>query len=418
MNNTWQLKPNFLTKMCAAFFVAVLFGNSAIFAAAQTVETKSAGKSPRKRALLVGISKYQRGGKPEEWANLNTDLDLQLLQKVLIEKFQFAPADIVILKDAKATKNGILTAWRNIAAQTQKGDVLFVHYSGHGDSIPDDNGDEIDGKDESLVPFDYASKKDFSKNLRDDEIGKILDELKVKQPGNVTISLDSCYSGTATRGDYAARGGNDSSDIKPETESPSGLEDKIKYPKEYVFLAASSPRQTAKETSYDDTRRMGVFTLALVKALTDATPRTTYRDLFERLNDTVTTIRRDQNPQLEGSLDELVFDGAAVKQERFVAVKPLASGKKEDRAILQTGALQGATAQSQYAIYEAGTKNPEDKDAVKLASGEIVEVGATTAVIKLDQPIEAAKLRTARVRDAAQLRRFDFESRSSECRRR
>ncbi|HEX8736647.1 MAG TPA: caspase family protein [Pyrinomonadaceae bacterium] len=370
------------------------------FSSSRTVEAERT-KTPRKRALLIGISKYQRNNKPDEWTNLNTDLDLELLQKVLLEKFKFAPEDIVVLKNEKATKDGILSAWRDIAAQTGKGDVVFVHFSGHGDSIIDDNGDEIDGKDESLIPYDYVSKKDFSKNIRDDEIGKILDELKEKQPANVTVSIDSCYSGTATRGDYPARGGNnsgnDAGDGKPVDESPSGLEDKgASYPKEYVFLAAASPRQTAKETSYDDKRLMGVYTLALVKSLSEATPRTSYRDLFERVNNTVTTIRRDQNPQLEGSLDELVFDGTAVRQERFALVRPLAVGKKDDKAILQIGKLQGATIKSQYALFAAGTRDPKDKDAVKLAEGEIIELDATTSVIKLDRQLEAEKIQTAR----------------------
>ena len=79
---------------------------------------------------------------------------------------------------------------------TTKGDIVFFHYSGHGQQIPDDNGDEIDAYDESLVPSDYVSQKDGSKNIRDDEIGQLLDELKAKEPANVTISLDSCFSGT------------------------------------------------------------------------------------------------------------------------------------------------------------------------------------------------------------------------------
>ena len=37
----------------------------------------------------------------------------------------------------------------------QAGDNLFMHYSGHGGSMRDDNGDEKDGMDETLVPLDY-----------------------------------------------------------------------------------------------------------------------------------------------------------------------------------------------------------------------------------------------------------------------
>jgi len=383
----------FGVSLLAALAVASSWPGAAATLPGQVPAAREAG-TPRKRAVLVGISKYQRKGAADEWRNLSTELDLELLQQVLAEKFKFT--DIVVLRDEKATKEGILSELRKVAAQTAKGDVVFLHYSGHGDSIPDDNGDEIDGKDESLIPFDYVSKKDYSRNIRDDEIGKILDELKKKEPGNVTVSIDSCYSGTATRGDYAVRGGGGDAD-KPEGESPSGLRDKqASYSKDYIFLAASSPRQTAKETDYDDKRRMGIYTLALVKALNEATPRTTYRDLFERINDIITSKRGDQNPQLEGSFDELVFDGTAVRQERYVAVRPAVAAKSTDKVILQTGRLLGATAKSRYALYAAGTKDPQDKGALKLAEGELVETGATSSVLKLDRSVEADKLRTAR----------------------
>ncbi|MBU2266440.1 MAG: hypothetical protein KJ977_05305, partial [Candidatus Omnitrophica bacterium] len=62
-----------------------------------------------------------------------------------------------------------------------------------------DDGDELDGLDESLVPSDYVSKRDGSRNIRDDEIARLLEDLSEKHPGNVTLTFDCCYSGTATR---------------------------------------------------------------------------------------------------------------------------------------------------------------------------------------------------------------------------
>lgn len=401
-----SLKADFGKRLNAAFAIGLLSCSLLLSVSAQPGVVKET-KAPRKRALLVGVSQYQKKTVADGWWNLNTDLDLELLQKVLLEKFKFAPEDIVVLKNERATKTGILEAWKKIVAETGKGDIVFVHFSGHGASIDDDNGDEIDGKDESLIPFDYdfADANRDKKNdckipgktcnvIRDDEIGKILDDLKKKEPGNVTVSFDSCYSGTATRGDYVARGGGEEA-VKPEQESPSGLTEKdSSFPKDYVFLAAASPRQIAKETSYDDKRKMGAYTFALVKALNEADERTTYRDLFERVNNIIASSGGSQNPQREGSIDEVVFDGTAVRQERYVSVRAAMSGK--DKAILQTGRLLGATVKSRYALYAAGTKDPNDKNAVKLAEGEIIEVDSVTSVVKLDRPLEAAQLQTAR----------------------
>lgn len=390
------------TKLTVLVAALLLSATPAAPRAAQSAGAKDL-RPARKFALLVGISKYQRKGVPGEWGNLNTGLELKLLQEVLTEKFKFDPADIAVLRDEKATRAGILSALRDLAARAGKGDVVFFHYSGHGNSIPDDSGDEIDGMDEALVPFDYVSTKGLAKdylsnNIRDDEIGKILDELKKKEPASVTVSLDSCYSGTATRGDLDTRGGGGAF-VKPEGESPSGLQDKnTSYPRSYVFLAASRPWQTAKEVNYDDKQKIGVYSLALVKALNEATPRTTYRDLIERIRDVISSRwgGGNQDAQIEGSQDGLVFDGTAVRQERYVAVQPVATGKADDKAILRTGRLLGATAKSRYALYGPGTKDPNEKDAVKLAEGEIVETHATTSVIRLDRRVEAEKLKTAR----------------------
>jgi len=37
--------------------------------------------------------------------------------------------------------------------ESKNGDVVFCHYSGHGGRVRDDNGDEEDGYDETLIPL-------------------------------------------------------------------------------------------------------------------------------------------------------------------------------------------------------------------------------------------------------------------------
>lgn len=70
--------------------------------------------------------------------------------------------------------------------------VVFFSFSGHGGRIRDQNGDEIDGRDETLLPLDYVE----SGEILDDEIRiRFLNRLK----SNVTLFalVDSCHSGTA-----------------------------------------------------------------------------------------------------------------------------------------------------------------------------------------------------------------------------
>src|SRR5205823_1430433 len=129
-------------------------------------------------ALLVGISKYNRGNrKPDfDWWDLNTKGDLEILADVLIRKFQFQPENIKIICDepvkvgdkvippTKPTKKAIQDAFKSaLIDRVGKGDVAYFHYSGHGSQAPDDNkhgpnpivGDEADGMDETLIPADY-----------------------------------------------------------------------------------------------------------------------------------------------------------------------------------------------------------------------------------------------------------------------
>ena len=64
----------------------------------------------------------------------------------------------------------LLLAFKTLATSAQPGDACFVHYSGHGCSIRDDDGDEEDGMDEALCPLDYPK----AGVLRDDDVLKTL----------------------------------------------------------------------------------------------------------------------------------------------------------------------------------------------------------------------------------------------------
>src|SRR5947207_12017166 len=91
-------------------------------------------------------------------------------------------------------------------------------------------------------------------------------------------------------------------------------------PLNYVFLSAASPRQVANEAMHETVDRggkktsvlMGAFTIALVDALSQATDKTSYRDVFYQVCAKVTSgTRGRQVPQIEGLLDTTVMNGSA-----------------------------------------------------------------------------------------------------------
>ena len=89
----------------------------------------------------------------------------------------FSEQNITIVKDANyATMKRVLQEFED---QLNPGDVAVIHYSGHGQQIMDDNGDEPDGYDEALIPVDAHAKYEKGeyegeRHLRDDEFGEDL----------------------------------------------------------------------------------------------------------------------------------------------------------------------------------------------------------------------------------------------------
>jgi len=89
------------------------------------------------------------------------------------------------------TRDNIIDGVRWLVDGAQPGDVLFMHYSGHGSQVRDDTGDEEDGKDETLCPVDYSS----GGMITDDELFQEL--VAPLPPGCRLIALmDCCHSGT------------------------------------------------------------------------------------------------------------------------------------------------------------------------------------------------------------------------------
>lgn len=137
-----------------------------------------------KRALIIGINSYPQyplRGCVNDANDWNTTLrDKGFTNSVLL--------------DSVATKANILAGLTWLISGAVSGDSLAFCYSGHGSKIADTTGDEIDQYDEVLCPVDF-----FSGNyITDDELRAVFSSLP--SGVNLDVFLDSCYSGTATRG--------------------------------------------------------------------------------------------------------------------------------------------------------------------------------------------------------------------------
>jgi hypothetical protein len=139
-----------------------------------------------KQALCVGINytgtdNELRGclNDADDWAGLLTT------QGFTVKK----------LKEAEATRKEILAELKRLVSHLVAGDLGVFSYSGHGTWLPDRSGDEPDGRDEALCPFDMG--EDGANLIFDDELYGIYSRLA--RGATLVCLMDCCHSGSVYR---------------------------------------------------------------------------------------------------------------------------------------------------------------------------------------------------------------------------
>jgi metacaspase-1 len=147
-----------------------------------------------KKALLVGINDYAPAGPggPDLHGCVNDVKDFANTLGAL-GIVPILPGSMRILTDHNATRDNILAGLKWLLSGAKSGDVRVFYYSGHGTYVVDVSGDELDRKDESICPHDFAT----AGPITDDDIGAALAGMPAGV--NLDVFLDSCFSGTATR---------------------------------------------------------------------------------------------------------------------------------------------------------------------------------------------------------------------------
>lgn len=136
-----------------------------------------------KKALLMGFNYQGTSGRLNGCEN-----DILNIKDVLKTKFGFLEQNITFVKysDLSLVKN-LDYYFEEFLLKCSQNDIIYIHYSGHGSSTTDTNGDEIDRKDEALIGFRLMF-------LRDDYIYGFIKRLPLKT--KVMFVIDACHSGT------------------------------------------------------------------------------------------------------------------------------------------------------------------------------------------------------------------------------
>lgn len=147
-----------------------------------------------RKALLVGINDYAPVGLggPDLRGCVNDVRDMAHTLNAL-GIVPAVPGSMRICTDARATRANILAGIRWLVTGAKKGDVLVFYYSGHGSQVADVSGEEIDRRDETICPHDYAT----AGMIKDDDLRTAF--AGVAAGVNLDVILDSCHSGTGTR---------------------------------------------------------------------------------------------------------------------------------------------------------------------------------------------------------------------------
>jgi hypothetical protein len=259
-----------------------------------------------KRALCIGINDYPGTG--SDLAGCVNDAN------DWAAAFAKRGFRVATLFDRKATGAGIRKAIRSLLDASKRGDSLVIQYSGHGSFVPDEDGDEPDGTDECLCPYDIGTRGPIT----DDELFELF---TAKAPGaRLVLISDSCHSGTVARFAPISTPPTMAGLVAPRRivrflppavflakreAAKMGLSRALHRsspPGRYAALLISGCQDT--EYSYDawfQGRPNGAFTFVALRALKSLPAKATYRDWYSEIRKALPSQQYPQTPNLYGA---------------------------------------------------------------------------------------------------------------------
>lgn len=369
-------------------------------------------------ALLVGINCYLPNRLPNNLyyrSLLGCVSDILSVERFLRDELGLADERLIKLTASDApdpsnpkppepperwpTYSNIVASFRKLRDAARPGDHVYIHYSGHGgrtQTLPEYRK-LVPGKliDEVLVPTDIGNSE--AQYLRDIELAFLLQEL-VEKELLVTVVLDSCHSGSATREMATMRGlglvdttprptrslvapaealaDNWRRSAHPATRNFEVKSGWLPDPRGYVLLAACRAHEGAYEYPFDGRESRGALTYWLLDSLREFGLGITFRAVYRRIYARIHAQFPLQTPQLEGEGDRLVFAREEVKTPDVFTVMSVEEGT--ERLTLNAGSVHGIGEGSRLALFSFGAESRATTALV-----EIVEPGAASSTARV-----------------------------------
>ncbi|MBW4527741.1 MAG: caspase family protein [Phormidium tanganyikae FI6-MK23] len=309
--------------------------------------------------------------------------------------------------EEEPTYENIVRAFDDITQAARSGEQVYIHYSGHGGRVktiyPNLKQGSSDQTDEGIVPMDIGDTPE-GRYIRDVEITTLLKRMTDKGL-IVTIVLDCCNSGGATRGDVEIRSSTEPDMLERSTESLVANREELErnwreltrdraigvaglpQAREYVLLAACRPNELAYEYAVNGgTERHGALTYWMIDTLTSVATSNqplTYKLLHDRVNAQIQSKFPQQLPMILGESDRRVFGS-----DRWSTPYTISVIKVDAVQItLNAGQAQGLSKGTRFSIYPLSTTDFSDKQR-QVAISELTQVEASQSTARILKPEE------------------------------
>lgn len=326
------------------------------------------------KALLIGINYYNIPGQKNL---LGSVLDVELVRQ-FIQKSR-PTAKIVALtaseppdstqgaptEDPKfwPTRQNVIRSLEMILDESTAGDAVYIHFSGHGTTIPDPESALHMYGHLALVLFSNTGRDYF---FRGEELAEFLNRMVCKGI-LVTLVLDCCFAGSVARSKHdrdSLRAIPYDSILKSKDSAPVAnqlLDERIRgarirtrwltNPEGYVILTACGPQEENKEIQVKQSK-YGMLTFILVNALGNLWKKgieITHRSLYGLIQTQFYVRCLSQIPMRYGNKNFTFFGALYSGSEvALISVYKLAN---VDNLQLAAGTAHGLVAGDEFDLY-------------------------------------------------------------------